>query len=78
MAQYIRFDKTEETFNGHPIYKIINKRHGDVLGRVFWYAVWKQYVFIADSGTAIWSKGCLEDVIAFIDTLGLDTPSTTD
>lgn len=77
MAQYIRFEKTAESFNNHPLYNVINKRHGDVLGQVFWYTIWKQYGFTAED-SAVWSKGCLQDVIAFIETLELDTPSTTD
>ena len=59
MANFIAFEKQ----GGE--YEIVNKKHGDLLGRVTWYKPWRQWVAeFADAG--VWSAGCLADVQAFL------------
>jgi hypothetical protein len=36
-------------------------RDGDLLGRIEWYAPWRQHVLAPTEGT-VWSAGCLADV----------------
>lgn len=69
MAKYIKFEAQNRVHDGMPVFSIINKHHGDVIGEIFWYKDWKQMVarFKEDS---IWSEDCLEDVRLFI--LGLN------
>lgn len=43
-----------------------NKRHGDNLGWIQWYAAWKQYVFSAADEAAVFSHDCLQDIAAFM------------
>ena len=63
--KYIRFEKDTKQVAGHAAYWIINKRSGDILGRILWYAPWRNYI-AEFSETAAWSAGCLDDVSAFI------------
>jgi len=44
---------------------VIYDRGNSVLGRVLWYAGWRQYVFEPNVAT-IWSTGCLADVMKFM------------
>jgi hypothetical protein len=49
-------------------YEIKSKRTGEVLGHIFWYGAWRQYIFTTPEEIA-WSLGCLQDVIAFMHNL---------
>ena len=46
------------------VYTILNRKSGDKIGTVKWYANWRQYVFFP-SNECIFSCGCLEDIIDF-------------
>jgi len=67
MAKYIRFEKVG-SWSGKPIYDIINKAHGEVLGFIKWYPQWRGYVCVFSADT-IWSMDCLADVQRFMATL---------
>lgn len=60
MAKFIRFEKTDE-YAGRPVYSIINKRSGDELGKIGYYAPWRGNVAHFNEGT-VWSMGCLRDL----------------
>lgn len=47
------------------VWKVLSRRHGDLLGYVKWFANWRQYTFWPEAGTT-WSKGCLDDVSNFL------------
>ena len=49
-------------------YSITNNRSGSELGLIRWYSPWRQYVFAPASDT-IFSIGCMEDIIDFLETL---------
>lgn len=40
---------------------------GTPLGKIKWYAAWRQYVFYP-WGDTLFNRGCMEDIIAFITT----------
>lgn len=63
MVKYIEFQEILP----HPgsVVLIRNKRTQDVLGRIEWFKLWHQYVFIPQEGS-IWSHDCMEDVRQFI------------
>ncbi len=65
MAKFIRFDKTDEFFNGRELFRIVNKRSGNPIGQIFFYKPWGIWCarFSEDS---VWSEDCLDDVRAFI------------
>lgn len=42
-----------------------NKRSGVVLGEIRWYGAWRQYCYFP-TVQAVYSKGCLADIIDFI------------
>lgn len=43
---------------------VLSKNHGDFLGTIRWWGAWRQYVIDAN---AVFNKGCMEDIIKFID-----------
>lgn len=45
---------------------IVFDRHGGTLGRIAWYARWKQYEFLPNQGTG-YSSGCCRDLARFLD-----------
>lgn len=49
-------------------WRVLNARHGDILGRIEWYAPWTQYVLVAKPD-AVWSSGCLRELARFVDGL---------
>lgn len=70
MAKYIKFEERKgEIHQKHPVYDIINKKHGSWLGMIFWNPQWRQYVSCEDS-QCIFSSGCHRDIADFMD--GLD------
>jgi hypothetical protein len=48
------------------IYGVYSLETRGKLGEIHWYGPWRQYVF-APNGDTVWHKGCLEDVVAFLD-----------
>lgn len=56
------------TWQGKPMYAVLNKRSGDVLARLCWYREWKQWIADFREGS-IWSQDCLADVRAFLQQL---------
>ena len=45
---------------------LVLTREGLTLGRVAWYARWKQYEFLPATGSG-YSAGCCRDMAAFLD-----------
>ena len=65
MGKFIRFDKDGE-HDGKPLYRIVNRRAGDELGRVLWHKPWRLWAAHFDD-CAVWSADCLKDVQSFIE-----------
>jgi hypothetical protein len=65
--KYITIKETPGgVYDKHPIYKIINNKSGDRLGRISYYPRWKQ--FIAEfSPYAVFNNTCLRDIIDFME-----------
>jgi hypothetical protein len=54
------------------VFHVKNKKSGEALGCVQWYAPWRQYCFMvlpSHLKSHVFSRGCLEDVAAFLDGL---------
>lgn len=66
MAKFIRFE--ESALDGKPAWKVVNKRAGDIIGVISWYAPWKTHICQFDPNS-IWSRDCLVDVAEFMGTL---------
>jgi hypothetical protein len=47
------------------VWQLVSKSQDALLGELKWYAPWRQYCFFPSDET-VWSLGCLEDVLAFI------------
>jgi hypothetical protein len=50
------------------VYAIFSKSDKEHIGTIKWYAPWRQYCFFPVDDT-IWNRGCLTDVIGFINQL---------
>ena len=55
-------------FAGKPTYPIVNLKAKDVLGVIFWYSAWRQWV-AKFNDTAVFSTDCLADIQTAIATL---------
>lgn len=44
---------------------ILHERPPEVLGQIYWYGPWRQYIFEPLEET-IWSKGCMQQVQDFL------------
>ena len=64
---YIRFDLSRDT-GKTTIWYIFNKRSNNFLGEIKWYGPWRSYCFCPISHT-VFNKGCMTDIIDFIDQL---------
>jgi hypothetical protein len=65
--EYIRFVKKPST-GTTSVWSCKNIRHGDELGIIKWYGGWRTYCFFP-TVQAVYSRGCLNDITEFIDTL---------
>lgn len=70
--RYIDFELVEEKPKTG-IYHVYSKESGDYLGKIYWYAPWRQYVFAPQKET-FWSMGCIEQVSVFLDDLMTKRP----
>ena len=50
------------------VYSCCNNNSHNILGFIKWYAPWRQYCFFTSEVT-IFNKGCMEDIIDFINQL---------
>ena len=66
MNQYIEFIEVGDT--GKTKIFEVRTLGGSSLGIVKWYGAWRRYVLFAGTGT-VWSPGCMETVITFINGL---------
>lgn len=66
--RFIRFVSTPAIPN---VWACLNRKSGDALGGVEWYAPWRQYVFSADE-MALFSHDCLADVADFLKQLNAE------
>jgi len=67
MTQYLSFrwlfDKPKTG-----VFGVYSLSSGEELGRIFWYASWRQYCFFPTSET-VWSRGCLHQIQDFMNKL---------
>lgn len=63
---YLLFEVSE--YKVKTIVWLVKSNHdGFILGKVFWYPAWRQYIFEPTLESAIvWSVGCLDELSSFI------------
>jgi len=61
---FILVDKKAKT----NVYLVKSKSDNYLLGKIYWYFPWRQYIFDSYSNN-IWSRGCLKQVMDFIEEL---------
>ena len=64
MKSYVDFELAEKKPKTS-VYLVRSKSDRSVLGRIYWWFAWRQYVF-APSPSTLWSNGCLDEVQTFI------------
>lgn len=64
--RFMRIEKT--SMFDETIYRIINKRHDDLLAEITWYADWRRWVMSPNFDT-VWSADCLRDIAGFMEKL---------
>lgn len=70
MSKYLEFKQVP--FEGKTKrFEIISINHGDILGRIYWYGAWRQYIFSTTFGT-VWNTDCLKDIIDFLHELNME------
>jgi hypothetical protein len=52
----------------HNFYSVHSTHTNDLLGSIYYYPKWKEYVFYPNDDT-IWSSGCMQEIIDFIKTI---------
>lgn len=67
MKHYIRFEMLEKKPKTE-VYGIFSLSDNSLLGKVYWYAPWRQYILDPWRDT-IWNRNCLGEVRKFIDEL---------
>lgn len=63
-GKWIEFKVIEEK-KKTKVYEVFETRSGDMIGSIYWWGRWRQYVFEPDEGT-IWSWDCLKAISDFI------------
>ncbi len=68
--KFIYFEKIAITEDlQKPSWLCRNNKTNDILGTIFWYQTWKQYVFEPESQFVVFSKSCFRDIIDFMEQL---------
>jgi len=67
MKKYIKFEILEKKPKTQ-VYGIFSLNDESLLGKIYWYAPWHQYVF-DPWRNSIWNRGCLKQVMDFINEL---------
>lgn len=62
-TEYLVFELAEPKPNTK-VWRVLSRRHGDLLGYVKWYAKWRQYCFYPEG--IILSSGCMRDIEDFL------------
>ena len=61
--------KPDGEFNGKTQYKIENNKSKSILGILFFYKDWKQYVFTQYEQNIIFNDSCLMSIMDFLNSL---------
>lgn len=67
MKEYIKFEVLEKKPRTN-VYGIFSLSDESLLGKIYWYGPWRQYIFDPWKET-IWNRGCLKQVLEFIQEL---------
>jgi hypothetical protein len=67
MSKYLEFKQIGDT-GVTEIWEVLSTSFGYSLGKIKWYAPWRQYTFFPTSET-VFSAGCLGDIIKKISEL---------
>jgi len=63
----IRVRAAEPVFEGKPEYEVINSKTKAILGLIYWYKPWKEYVFTQYQQSNIFNNSCLHDLLDFME-----------
>ena len=65
-SKYMVFERELEWEKTHKtqLWTVKNKKSNAVLGNIYWYGAWRQYIF--EPYDAIFNTGCLADIYKFM------------
>lgn len=67
--KYIKMSKSARSpYNGHVVLDVRNKKSDDLLGFIYFYPDWNQFVF-SQRGDAIFNNSCCLNIVEVIDDL---------
>ena len=66
--KYLTFNLVEKKAKTN-VYHVCEKRTEVILGKIYWYGPWRQYVLEPGAADIIWSQGCLQQIINFLEEL---------
>jgi hypothetical protein len=69
--EYLVFVNVPDSIMKTSVWNCNNRKSGETLGVVKWYSGWRQYCYFP-CVQAIYSEGCLKDIIDFINQLKED------
>lgn len=64
--EYIAIVSNNDTWQGKPIFEILNKNSSEPLGRIFYYPSWGRFV-VQYNPDAIFDASCIKDIVDFLD-----------
>lgn len=70
MTEYLRLNETQPSDRKTKVVYVYSVSGGNLLGKIMWYARWRQYAFYPTEQT-IWNPDCLDVVNQRIRTLNI-------
>ena len=64
--KYIHFEETSEIVGGKVVWVCKDNKRNDILSKIFYYKLWREYCFTQEQQDVIFDDGCLADIIDFI------------
>lgn len=70
-ANHIRFEYSQVFSHGKklPVFVVVNRKSGSMLGQLKWYSKWRQYCFFPNAVT-VFNSSCLRSINDRISYLG--------
>jgi hypothetical protein len=67
-SRFIKIKDIESKFDGKPRYEVINKRGDYVLGDIYYFSGWRQYIF-APYEDSEYNSECLSTIVSWLNEL---------
>lgn len=72
LGKYMTVEPLGDGEDGDPQWLIANKRSGDPLARIVYYAPWRQYITEPAGSGIVFNNQCLRDIAGLLDTMNAE------